>query len=239
MWARAAPRWLTNHDRVSRFVTQVTNYRTGCARRELDQRLSARRPAEEILDLVAIGARELQFMTALEGEEVLTVHVGAQALDQAQVDDGRTVHALKQLRIQYLLELLHRATQDVSVAASVDAHVVPGRVDPLDRGDLHTHGLASLADRQYFRTPSLDGAAAVRKQLIERKLPAAGDLRNDLQEPVALVSGAPGAHVLAHARKGGGEARFVDRFEEVVDGVCFEGLDGVLIVGSNKHHYRQ
>src|SRR3974390_2237170 len=42
---------------------------------------------EKILDLVAIGTRELELVTAMEREEVLAVHVCAQAPHQAQVDD--------------------------------------------------------------------------------------------------------------------------------------------------------
>src|SRR5579863_8869879 len=70
------------------------------------------RGAPEVLDLVAVGARELQLVPALECEEVFAVHVRTQALHQAQVDDGGTVHALEQFRIEQLLELLHRAAQD-------------------------------------------------------------------------------------------------------------------------------
>src|SRR6516162_10170456 len=68
---------------------------------------SARGAAEEILDLVAIGARELQLVTALEREEVLAIHVRPQTPHQAQVDDGRAMDTLEKLRIEDLLELLH------------------------------------------------------------------------------------------------------------------------------------
>src|SRR6516164_2644877 len=44
---------------------------------------SSARAVEEILDLVSVGARELELMTALEREKVLAVHVRAQASHQA------------------------------------------------------------------------------------------------------------------------------------------------------------
>jgi len=85
---------------------------------------------------------------------------------------------------------------------------------------------------------SADRLRAVGEQLIERQLAAAGDLGNDLQQPVALIGGALGAHVLTHPRQRGGEARLVDGLQQIVDGVRLERLDGVLIVGRDEHHQR-
>jgi hypothetical protein len=65
---------------------------------------------------------------ALEGEEVLTVHVGAQTLDASQIDNGRAVHALENARIEDILELLHGAAQNMRLAARVNTHVVAGGV---------------------------------------------------------------------------------------------------------------
>src|SRR6266480_493877 len=203
------------------------------------RRISARRAAEEILDLAPVGPRELELVAALEGEEVLAVHVGTQTPDQAQVDDGRAVHALEEFRVEDFLELLHRAAQDVGVAGGVDAHVVPRGVDPLDRCHRDAHRIASLPDRQHLGAPPVDRLAAAFEQLIEGELPAAGDLGDDLQQSVALIGGGPGTHVLAHPRERRGEARIVDGFEQVVDRTRFERLDGVLVVGGDEHHHRQ
>src|SRR6266404_5800205 len=200
---------------------------------------SARRAAEEILDLVPVAARELELVPALEREEVLAVHVGTKTPDEAQVDDGRAVHALEELRIQDLLELLHRAAQDVGVAGRVDAHVVPGSVDPLDRCHGHAHRLATLADRQHLGPPPVDRLASVFEQLIERQLTAAGDLGDDLQQSVALIGGGPGTHVLAHPRERRGEARIVYRLEQVVDRTRLERPYGVPVVSGNEHHHWQ
>src|SRR6516164_7458473 len=199
---------------------------------------SARRAAEEILDLVAIGARELELVTALEREEVLAVHVRTQTPHQAQVDDGRAMDALEELWIQDLLELLHRAAQDVGIPTGVDAHVIPGGIYPPDRCHRHAHGLAALADGQHVGIATGDRTRALREHLIERELAATGDLGNDLQQPIALIGGAPGAYVFAHARERGGEARLIDWLEQIVDGVRLEGLDGVLVVGGDEHHHR-
>ena len=58
----------------------------------------------------------------------------------------------------------------------VDAHVVAGGVDPLDRGDRHAHDLAPLPDRQHLRMPRLQRLAAARQQLVQHQLAGAGDL---------------------------------------------------------------
>src|SRR5438105_3074321 len=237
--ADTTSRWLTHRD-VPRSVRDAAlSCRRGLARVRTASRLSAGRAAQEILDLVAIGARELELVPALEREEVLAVHVRAQALHQAQVDDGRAVHALKQPRIEDLLELLHGAPQDVRVARGVDAQVVAGGVNPLDRRHRHAHRLASLPDRQHLGVPPVDCLAAAREQLIERELAAAGDLRDDLEQAVALIGGGAGAHVLAHPCECRGEARIVDRLQEVVHRTRLERLDGVLVVGGDEHHHRQ
>src|ERR1700756_342054 len=183
------------HLRVTQFSLVLSReclsrgVRAGCA--------SGGRAGEEVLDLVAIGARELQLVPALEGEEVLAVHVRAQAPYQAQVHDRRAVHPLEELRVEQLLELLHRAAQDMSLAVDVDAHVVAGRIDPLDARDRYPHRLAPLADRQHLGPPAAERLAAVLEQLIERELPAAGDLGDDLHETVALRRRAARPQVLA------------------------------------------
>ena len=85
--------------------------------------------------------------------------------------------------------------------------------------------------------PRLDRRAAARQQLIERQLTRAGDLRNDLHEPVALIrrlSCAPTC--CAHPLERRGEARVVDRFQQVVHRARLEGLDRVLVVSRDEHH---
>ena len=77
------------------------------------------------------------------------------------------------------------------------------------------------------------------EDLIERQLPAAGDLGDDLHQPVALLGCVAGAHVLAHARQGCLEAHVIDGLEQVVDGARLEGLDGVLVIGGYEHQHRQ
>src|ERR1700745_359112 len=103
------------------FVTQFTIASSRNPPRELHHatklRALARGAVEEILDLVAVGARELELVPALEREEVLAIHVRPQAAHQAQIDHRRAVDALEELGIQDLLELLHRAAQDMSITA--------------------------------------------------------------------------------------------------------------------------
>ena len=77
------------------------------------------------------------------------------------------------------------------------------------------------------------------EQLIERQLAAAGDLGDDLHEPVALVGGVAARTCSRTRVQGGLEAHVIDRLEQVVDGARLEGLDGVLVVGGDEHQHRQ
>src|SRR4029077_2151435 len=171
---RGASRWLTDRSKGLRVRDGIHSFRSAGAAARTASRCLVARSAQEVLDLVTVGARELQLVPALEREEIFPVHMGAQAPHQAQVDDGGAVHALEELRVEDLLELLHCAAQDMRVTAGMDAHVIPGSVDPLDRGHRDAQRLAALADRQPLRAAPLDRLAALGEQLVERQLPAAG-----------------------------------------------------------------
>src|SRR3984885_10456887 len=74
----AAPRRLTDPYGVFDFVTRITVATQATAAARTASRPLAGGAAQEILHLVAIGARQLELVAALEGEEILTVHVRTQ-----------------------------------------------------------------------------------------------------------------------------------------------------------------
>jgi hypothetical protein len=56
---------------------------------------SGSRTFEKIFDLIAVSARELQFVPTFQCEEVFTVHVRTKAFHQAQIHDRRAVNPLE------------------------------------------------------------------------------------------------------------------------------------------------
>src|SRR3546814_10568804 len=58
--------------------------------------------------------------------------------DEIEVDDGRAMDALEAARVEALFQILHRLAKDQRVVARIDAHIVAGRVDLLDRIDIRT-----------------------------------------------------------------------------------------------------
>ena len=81
---------------------------------------------------VLIRARQLELLAALQGEEILAVHMGLHFTHLAYVDDGGAVDALQDGRVQLLFQLLHRHAHDERFSAGVHAHVIARCIDPLD-----------------------------------------------------------------------------------------------------------
>src|SRR5829696_5628923 len=107
--------------------------------------ISARKGGfQEELDFVAITARQLELLSAFEREEILAVHMCAQRFHPLQVHNGGAVYTLEESGVEQAFQLLHRAAQDMRLTAGVDAHVIPRGVDPVDRGDRHSHDVAPL-----------------------------------------------------------------------------------------------
>src|SRR3546814_20654023 len=66
--------------------------------------------------------------------------------DEIEVDDSRAMDALEAARVEALFKILHRLAKDQRVVARIDAHVVAGRVDLLNRIDIDTEYLPPLLD---------------------------------------------------------------------------------------------
>ncbi len=96
---------------------------------------------------VAIGAAPPSpAAPGAEHQEAFAIGVRLDLPDQVEIDDGRAVDALETARIEALLEVLHRLAQDQRVVAGIDAHVIAGGVDPLDRVDVDAEDLAAILD---------------------------------------------------------------------------------------------
>src|SRR5437588_9296568 len=81
---------------------------------------------------IAVRTRHFHLRSRIEHQEAFAVGVRLHLADEVEVDDGRTVDALKAARIEPLFQILHRLAQDQRVVARLDAHVVARRVDALD-----------------------------------------------------------------------------------------------------------
>ena len=174
-------------------------------------------------------------MGALKRQKIFPVHVRTQALDATQIDDGRAVHALEKPRIEHILEVFHGAAQNMRLAARMNAHVITGGIDPLDRRHRNPHDLTALPDGQHLGVARLDGLAAALQKFLECDFPASGDFRDESKEPITLLGGIACLDVRAHFRKRCREAVLVNGLQEIVDGARLESADGVLIVGGDKY----
>ena len=56
------------------------------------------------------------------------------------------MHTLKSARIEPLFHVLHRLAQDESLSAGVDAHIVTGSINPLNRIHINPENLPLILD---------------------------------------------------------------------------------------------
>src|SRR3546814_20042531 len=74
--------------------------------------------------------------------------------DEIEVDDGRAMDALEAARVEALFQILNRLAKDQRVVARIDAYIVAGRVDLLDRTDIRAEarlGGKALVSKCSFR----------------------------------------------------------------------------------------
>src|SRR3569833_1563882 len=167
-------------------------------------------------------------MTALERQEVLPVHVRTKTLHQAEIHNRRPMHSLELLWGENLLELLHCSTEDMSVSAGVDAHVIASGINPLYGCNGDTHRLAPLADWKDLRTAWFGGLGPVSQKLFARQFSGPSDLCDDFTEPVSLIGGVSRLHLISDAFECRVEPFVVDGVEQIVDGTCLERANSVL-----------
>src|SRR6185436_8591873 len=91
----------------------------------------ARRPAGELLDLAAVGARQRQLGAVAQGDDVVAGECRVELGDAIDVDDRRTMDAQETVRIEPGLEPREGVAQQVGRLAGVELEVVAGAVDPV------------------------------------------------------------------------------------------------------------
>ena len=150
------------------------------------------------------------------------------------------MHALEHLRIEHVLELLHRGAQHVRLAIRVQAHVVARGVDPVDGGDVEPDRLAARPDRQYFRVATRVGRAgcAGRSSALRREFAIALYFGEQRHELFALRDRLLLLPLRANPAEGGGETRVVHGLEQVVERVGFKSLDRITVERGHEHDHR-
>src|SRR6187455_812271 len=84
-----------------------------------------------LLQLVSIAATERQARAVAQDDDVFAVEPGLQFLDALGVDDARAMNANEALRIQARFHTIHRLAEEMRFLAQMEAHVVAGRLDPI------------------------------------------------------------------------------------------------------------
>jgi len=172
--------------------------------------------AGELFDGVVLVAAEAEFAAVFHDDEVAAAEPGLDLLHEIDVDDGGAVDADEFFGVEFLLEALQGLADFEGALACVEASVVAEGFDALDLGDGEETDAAVLRDRDAREEGWFGGAAELREQ----ELKGVG------------VDGAVDA--LADAIESFAEAVGGEGFEEIVDGVDFEGLERVLIVGGDE-----
>src|SRR3954463_16760917 len=127
-------------------MTQAYHLPASASPGGLRRKAPATASVHEAGDDVAVGAPDLHLAAALQHQKAFAVGVGLHLPHLVEVDDAGAVDALEAARVEALLEVLHRLAEDQSVVAGVDAHIVAGRVDLLDRIDVDAEDLAAVLD---------------------------------------------------------------------------------------------
>src|SRR6185295_15512588 len=186
---------------------------------------------DEARDHVAIGSADLHLLAAAEHQEAFSVGVRLDLLDLVEVDDGRAVDALEAARIEALLEILHRLAQDQGVVAGIDAHIVAGGVDLLDRIDVDAEDLAAVLDVDHLLV-AVGGVRVLDPFHILHRF--GGDVGEHFLQCRHLLDaallGEPDPHPLERV----GEPRLVDRLHEIVDRVGLERAQRVVRISGDE-----
>src|SRR5512139_314077 len=196
---------------------------------------TAARSMDEAGDDVAVAAADLHLAPGIQHQKAFAVGVRLDLADEIEVDDGRAVDALEAARVEALLEILHRLAQDQRVVAGVDAHIVAGGVDLLDRVDIDAEDLAAILDVDQLLVPvrgvrvlALDTPDRIRSHFGEHFLELARFLD-------AAFLGQP----LAHSLERVGEAFLLDRLHQIIDRLRLERAQRVVGISSHEDEKRR
>src|SRR2546427_1776832 len=181
-----------------------------------DPKLVFQRP-----DAVA-GDAKLCLLLVFQPHEDAAVHPGIKLLDQADVDDRRAMNADEASRIELLLELAERVVDHVlaSVRAGERQLVLREKV----RDARHIEDCRAVADPR--RDPlERTGDRSPRKE----RRPVPDKLRRELARELTDVGPRLPAQALELVERAI-EPLGLDRLQEVVDGIHYEGVDRVLVI---------
>jgi hypothetical protein len=169
----------------------------------------------------------------IENQEAFAVGVRLHLAHQDEVDDGRALDALEAARVEPLFQILHRLAKDERIFARLDAHVIAGRVDTLDRIDIDSEDLALVLDVDHLlEAVGRRGFDAASGELL-------GGFRGMFDQRFLEAFGLAGAaffrEPLAHAVHGRGEAILVDRLHQIIDRLGVERAERMVAIGGDEH----
>src|SRR5439155_18780206 len=124
-------------------------------------------------------------------------------------------------RVEQLLELLERASQEVTAPAGVHLDVIILRLDPIDLRDGHDAHAVAGRNGDALEVPGLRWRRTALAGLTLRERD--GSIR---------------PHCRLRAAEGPGEALVVEGLEHIIDGSGVERLEGMPRVGGHEHDSR-
>ena len=155
--------------------------------------------------------------------------------DTLPIDYGGTVDANEYCRVEQFLEVFHRAAQHVRFAVGMHAHVVAGRVNPVDGVHVDQVSFGSIANHETLR-PHL--VLIARGEGFFNRHLTAGQLTDQLQQLVAMLVGQLFDAVASGAVDGIAQSLIVDRLQQVVEGIGLEGPQCKLVVSGDEDDFR-
>src|SRR5450432_1567605 len=171
---------------------------------------------EEFAEAFGLGAADGDFglFFVVHFEHVAGFEPGHDFLDVVDVDEEGAMGAPKGVGIESVVQLFERA--------------VVGRALDVAGGD-GDQSILDGSEDEIFGVDEEQTLLGFDEQLGRRSggLAAGAELVDELLE--AIGGGSVGLKHFSGAGDGLGEARFVERLEDVVDGADFEGLHGVLV----------
>lgn len=169
------------------------------------------------MEAVAVAAAEGEAGAVAEDDAVFAVKEGLEFLDPLEVDDGGAADAEEAVGGEAGLEGGHGLAEEVAFGADVEADVVIGGFDPID----FVH--AEEEDASFGFDDEAVGGPVFGAEVGEQ-----------VGEVLVEGFGLAGADAIEGALEGGLEALAVEGFEEVIDGVDFEGFEGEAVVGGDE-----
>src|SRR5688572_5266528 len=143
----------------------------------------------------------------MQDGDVIAVKKGLELSYPLHVDDRGSVHPNKLVGIESAFEVFQGFPQDVMFLAGVNLYVIPRGLDPVDFGDRQKH----------------DSAGVANDQPVEWFARAAHGFE-EVDQPAADVALCAAEHLFARTAQRLLKASTVERLEQVVERVYFEGL---------------